>query len=477
MSGSSGGLRTAAREWQVFLGGRYRRYLGIGVSSAAVSALAGDGLTIPLLLALGAHPAVATVIGVLPFAFSAAQLLVPRLLRRFDGNLRAVTLAILFVGETRGFILAVLTFLAWAGAIPRPVAIVAIGLVMSLAGAATTIGGTNLLAWYGAILPDSERRFVAPRVMGTTLGLGAVLLLPVAILVQLAYVSLGLRVYGLVFLVAGAAGLLELLVLRRLPRPGRVLVARPRSTSPAGPQAGPQAVAPATSAAPGAPRALNGPVAAGETVAPGSTPALRRFLRSISVAAFGAGFGPYLSIYALSVLHLTPAFAILLAALSSAASLVSATVVGGMLSRGSASRTLRVSFLLRGGSMLLGLLAFPGNPAAWFVLCIVAIIVSAGAAAGTLSANERLMRLVPGPELLHAQGRFVAGSALGMTLGQSANAAILAVLPLGFPAFAILFAVSGLTRFVTAAQADVSAQWSSSTMAHRVDDLQGPPRP
>ena len=473
MSGSSGGLRTAAREWQVFLGGRYRRYLGIGVSSAAVSALAGDGLTIPLLLALGAHPAVATVIGVLPFAFSAAQLLVPRLLRRFDGNLRAVTLAILFVGETRGFILAMLTFLAWAGAIPRPVAIVAIGLVMSLAGAATTIGGTNLLAWYGAILPDSERRFVAPRVMGTTLGLGAVLLLPVAILVQLAYVSLGLRVYGLVFLVAGAAGLLELLVLRRLPRPGRVLVARSPRESPARSRGGPAAgdlVAggPGTAAAPGA-------VAA--PAVPGATPALQRFLRSISIAAFGAGFGPYLSIYALSVLHLSPAFAILLAALSSAASLVTATIVGGMLSKGSASRTLRVSFLLRGGSMLLGLLAFPGNPVAWFVLCIVAIIVSAGAAAGTLSANERLMRLVPGPELLHAQGRFVAGSALGMTLGQSANAAILAVLPLGFPAFAILFAVSGLTRFVTAAQADVSAQWSSSTMAYRVDDLQGPPRP
>ncbi len=473
MSSSSGGLRTAAREWQVFLGGRYRRYLGIGVSSAAVSALAGDGLTIPLLLALGAHPAVATVIGVLPFAFSAAQLLVPRLLRRFDGNLRAVTLAILFVGETRGFILAMLTFLAWAGAIPRPVAIVAIGLVMSLAGAATTIGGTNLLAWYGAILPDSERRFVAPRVMGTTLGLGAVLLLPVAILVQLAYVSLGLRVYGLVFLVAGAAGLLELLVLRRLPRPGRVLVARSPRESPARSRGGSAAgdlVAggPGTAAAPGA---------AAAPAVPGATPALQRFLRSISIAAFGAGFGPYLSIYALSVLHLSPAFAILLAALSSAASLVTATIVGGMLSKGSASRTLRVSFLLRGGSMLLGLLAFPGNPVAWFVLCIVAIIVSAGAAAGTLSANERLMRLVPGPELLHAQGRFVAGSALGMTLGQSANAAILAVLPLGFPAFAILFAVSGLTRFVTAAQADVSAQWSSSTMAYRVDDLQGPPRP
>ncbi len=219
-------LRTAVGEWRVFLGRRYRRYLGIGAGQATVSALAGDGLTIPLLLALGAHPALATVIGVLPFAFSSAQLLVPRLLRRFDGNLRAVTIAILLVGETRGFVLAVLTMLAWAGVIPSFAAIVAIGAVMAFAGAATTIGGTNLLAWFGAVMPDPERRFVAPRVMGTNLGLGAVLLLPVALLVQATFPTFGIRIYAVVFLVAGVAGVLEILVVRRLPKPGRVQVAR-----------------------------------------------------------------------------------------------------------------------------------------------------------------------------------------------------------------------------------------------------------
>jgi hypothetical protein len=457
-----GGLRAGIREWRVFLGKRYRRYLGIGVGSATVSALAGDGLTIPLLLALGAHPAVATVIGVLPFAFSAAQLLVPRLLRRFDGNLRAVTLVILLVGETRGFILAGLTLLAWSGALSGPMAIAAIGAVMTMAGAATTIGGANLLAWYGAILPDPERRFVAPRVMGTNLGLGAFLLLPVALLVQATYPWLGLRVYAFVFVASGLAGIAELLVIRRLPRPGRVHVARdrPSSSQAAAPDA--PAAAGASAATPGAPTARS------------TSPELRRFLRSISVAAFGAGFGPYLSIYAISVLGLSPAFAIVLSALSSAASLVSATVVGGLLSRGSASRTLRVSFLMRGSSMILGLLAFPDNPAAWLVLCLVAVIASAGAAAGVLSSNERLMRLAPGPDLIRAQGRFVAGTALGITAGQMTNAAILAVLPLGYPAFAILFTVSGLTRFITAARAEVSATWSSSTMAYRIEDLQGP---
>ena len=450
-------MRSAVSEWREFLGPRYRRFLGIGIGQAAVSALAGDGLTIPLLLTLGAHPAIATVIGVLPYAFSAAQLLVPRLLRRFDGNLRGVTLVILAVGETRGFILAGLTILAWLDVLPPTAAIVAIGVVMTMGGAATTIGGANLLAWFGAILPDPERRFVAPRVMGLNLGLGAFLLLPVAVLVQVAQPTIGVLVYALVFIVAGVAGVAELVVVSRLRRPGRVLVVeRPIVTN------GAQAAMPPSDSTvtPAAVESANRP--------------LERFLRSITVAAFGAGFGPYLSIYAISVLGLPPAFAILLAALSSAASLVSATIVGGLLGRGSSSRTLRLSFLMRGGSMILGLLAFPQNPLAGLVLCVVAIMASAGAAAGTLSSNERLMRLTPGPELLRAQGRFVAGTAAGITIGQLSNAAILSILPLGYTAFAILFAVSGLTRFFTAAQADVSATWSSSTTAYRTKDLQDP---
>lgn len=429
---------TAIREWRVFMQPRYRRFQGIGGSGAVVAALAGDGLTIPLLLALGASPALATVIGVMPFAFSAAQLSVPWLLRRFDGNLRGVTLVILALGETRGFILGGLTLAAWVGLIPASVAILAIGAVMSLGGAATTIGGTNLLAWYGAIMPDDERRFVAPRVMGLTLGLGAVLLLPVALLVQVLEPTLGLRIYAVVFLVSGIAGVVEMTILRQLTRPGRVRIAR------------------------------HG--AAGDKPGPPS-PHLAPFLRSISIAAFGAGFGPYLSIYAISVLGLPASFAILLSAISSAASLVSATVVGGLLARGSASRTLRASFLTRGSAMLLGLAAFPQNPLAGLIICVVAGVAAAGASAGTLSSNERLMRLSPGPDLIGAQGKFVAGTAFGITTGQLANAGILAILPLGYPAFAILFAVSGLTRYVTAARVEVSEAWSSSTMIHRIEDL------
>jgi hypothetical protein len=436
-AGFRGALSTMRAEWRTFFEPRYRTFQRIGGYAAVASALASDGLTIPLLLALGTHPAIATVIGVLPFTFSSAQLVVPSLLRRSDGNLRAVTLAILAVGETRGFILALFTVLAFAKVIPGPAAIVGIGAVMCLGGAASAIGGTNLLAWYGSIMPDRERRFVAPRVMGITLGLGAVLLLPVALIVQAGLGVIGIRVYAIVFVFAGIAGLVELSYLRRLPNPGRVRVA-----------------------------------ARGE----GATlsPETRRFIRIVGVAAFGAGFGPYLSIYAISVLHLPPGFAILLSGLASAASLVGSTIVGSLLARGSASRTLRVSFLMRGGSMILGLLAAPVNPLAWLVLCFVAVLAAAGASAGTLASNERLIRLTSGLDLIGAQGRFVAESAVGLTIGQTVNGVLLAVLPLGYPVFAILFGVSGLTRFVTAARVEVSDSWTTATMVYRIDELQGP---
>jgi hypothetical protein len=438
-----GGLRLAIAEWRAFGHPRHRVFLRIGISSAVVAALVGDGLTVPLLLTMGAHPAIATVIGVLPVAFSAAQLRVPWLLEKSDGDLRRVTLLILAAGELRGFVLAGITLLAWAGVLPTIAAVIAIGIVMSLGGAATTIGGANLLAWYGAILPDAERRFVAPRVMGLTIGLGAILLLPVALVVGAGLAAFGIRVYAAIFVVAGLGGLVELAVLRRLPHPGRVRVAR------------------------------SSPAAVSAAAAPG----LEGFIRSITFAAFGAGFGPYLSIYSISVLHLPPSFAILLSALASGSSLVASTVIGGLLMRSSSSRVLRVSFLLRGGSMLLGLLALPGQPFAGFVICVVAIVASAGAAAGTLAANERLLRLTAGAGLMAAQGRFVAGNALGMTAGQVANGVVLAVASLSYVTFAGLFLVSGLTRFIVASRAEVSANWSSPTAVYRVEDLKGPPPP
>lgn len=428
------GVRLAVAEWRSFGDQRYRPFQGIGVGSAAVFALAGDGLTIPLLLALGAPAALATVIGVLPFTFSAAQLLVPSLLMRTDGNLRGVTMAILAVGETRGFVLAAIVLLHVLGLFPAGVAILGIAAVMSLGGAASAIGGANLLAWYGAILAEPERRFVAPRVMGITQGLGAVLLLPVALGVQAGLQTIGLAVYAAVFVVAGLAGLAELAAVSRLRRPGRVRIARRGERPPLSPET-------------------------------------RRFIRIVTIAAAGAGFGPYLSIYAIAVLGETAGFAILLSAVSAGASLVTATVVGGLLARGSASRTLRLSFVLRGGGILLALTAFPGNPFAAAILLVVAVIASAGASAHTLSANERLLRLTGGVGLITAQSRFVSGTAGGVTAGQFASAGVLAILPVGFPAFAILMAGSGLVRLVLATRIEVSAGWSTATGAFDMAEL------
>jgi len=436
------GARLAVDEWRAFGDQRFRTYQGIGVGSAAVVALAGDGLTIPLLLGLGAPAALATVIGVLPFTFSAAQLLVPSLLRRTDGNLRGVTLAILAVGETRGFVLAAVVLLHVTGVLPAVAAIAAIAVVMCLGGAASAIGGANLLAWYGAVLSEPERRFVAPRVMGITQGLGAALLLPVALGVQAGLQAVGLAIYAAVFLGAGVAGIGELAAVVRLHHPGRVRVAR-----------------------------------RGERPPP--SPETRRFIRIITFAAAGAGFGPYLSIYAMSVLKEPAGFAILLSAVSAGASLVTATVVGGLLNRGSASRTLRLSFVLRGGGILLGLLAFPGNPVAWLVLLGVAVVVSAGASAAVLAANERLLRLTGGVDLIGAQSRFVAGTAAGLTVGQLSSASVLAILPVAFPTFAILMTGSGLVRLVLATRIDVSATWSTATAAFDLAELRraAPPIP
>jgi hypothetical protein len=491
---SSSRSPAALADWRLFAG-RYRKYAAVGVTQAAVTSLAGDGLTIPLLLALGTPAAAATAIGALPVLGSVAQLGVPWLLRRSGGDLRRVTLAILVIGELRGFVLAGITVLVATGVIPHAAAIVAIAAVMGIAGAAGTIGGTNLQAWYGAVLDETDRRFVAPKVVAANLGLGSILLVPVALLIGWAYPIYGVIVYAGVFVISGVAGIAELSAVLRLRRPGRVMVHASSDDDRAGPGGGAAPGAAGTSGPAGAPghasapdvtgaRAAASPVPAmpvrstgrgvGSTAAPPPfSAALKRFLRIVTLAAFGAGFGPYFSIYAISILHMPASYAILLSALASASALVSSTVIGGWLHRGSASRLLRLSFLMRGGTLLLGLLAFPANPLAPVILAVMAVIVNAGYASGVLGSNERLLRLASGSQLIKAQGSFVAGTAAGATGGQLMSATVLAVLPVGFPAFAILFAVSGMIRIVLIPFVEVSDSWSSATMVWGVDELGG----
>jgi hypothetical protein len=102
---------------------------------------------------------------------------------------------------------------------------------------------------------------------------------------------------------------------------------------------------------------------------------------------------------------------------------------------------------------------------------VVAVIVSAGASTHTLAANERLLRLTGGVDLIGAQSRFVAGTAGGLTAGQLASAGVLAALPIAYPTFAILMTGSGLVRLVLATRIEVSAAWSTSTAAFDVAEL------
>jgi hypothetical protein len=101
----------------------------------------------------------------------------------------------------------------------------------------------------------------------------------------------------------------------------------------------------------------------------------------------------------------------------------------------------------------------------------MAVLVNAGYAAGVLASNERLLRLASGPQLIRAQGRFVAGTSVGVTTGQFLSAGVLAALPIGFPAFAILFLVSGAFRVGLIPFVEVSESWSTATSVWSVDEL------
>ncbi|HEX8941183.1 MAG TPA: hypothetical protein VF763_13570 [Candidatus Limnocylindrales bacterium] len=419
-------LRGIAADWRRFGTAPYRPYLGLALSQAAVASLAGGALTVPLLLTLGASPAVTTLLGLVPFVGPVAQLAVPGLLRWTGGRLRFVTVAAAAIGETRGLGLALVVVLVATGRFSSTEAIVAVGVLTGLAGVFTGAVNANLQAWYHATLPEPERRFVAPRVVGITLGLGAVLLLPVAVAVEAVERQTGPIVYAPGFALAGLAGLAECLALLRLPRPGRVRVPRVASAAVAEPAA------------------------------------LRRLLLVATLAAVGWGMGPYLSIYSMSVLGLSGGFAIATSAVFSLTSIVVSTLVAALLRDRSASRLLRVSYFCRGAGMVAGAAALPATAWAAPLVLAIAALMAAGEATGQLATNERIFRLAAGPGALVYQGRYVASNAAGSAAGQVAAVATMALGPAGYGSFAVLFVVSGLLRFVAAARLDVTPTWRSA---------------
>ena len=409
----------AATDWRAFAARPYRPFRLLAIAQGFIGALTGPAITIPLLLALGAHPALATALAVLPAVGTMSQRWLPAMLDKTDGNLRGLVILFATIGEPRGFLLAAVVGLTAVGWLPAGAAIVLIGVISGLLGAFGATAFSLQQSSYQIILPDAERRLIGPRLGGITLGIGSVILLPLAFTIDALVDGIGLWAYVAPLVAAGLAAMVPLVILRRLRSPGRIRV--PRQT-------------------------------------PWSSDAqarLRRHGNVMTLALLSAGLSPFLSVYAISVLGTGAGFAIALSAISSGTLVLASLYVSTHLRGGSASLLLRRSFLLRGFALFLGLAAHPANPFAPVVLVIVAILMAAGDTAGQLAASERLFRLATGPGVLAFQSHFVIRNVGAYTGGVAAASAIM--LLGGWAAFAILFVGAGAVRLTAARVTEVTA--------------------
>jgi MFS family permease len=412
-------------DWREFAARRYRAFRVLAVAQGFIGSLTGPAIVIPLLLALGAHPALATVLAVLPAAGTMSQRWLPGWLDRTGGNLRGIVILFATIGEPRGLLLAGVVALAAAGWLPAWAAIGLIGLVSGVLGALGSIAYSLQQSWYQIVLPEEQRRLVAPRLGGISLGIGSVILLPIALTIDGLVGGIGLWAYALPLLVSGLFGLAPLVILRRLPAPGRIRVPRRAPWS------------------------------------DGGADRLKRHGNVMTLALLSAGLSPFLSVYAISVLGTGAGFAIAISAVSSATLVLSSLWVSSHLRGGSSSRLLRRSFVLRAGALFLGLAAHPANPLAPMVLIAITVLLAAGDTAGQLAANERLMRLAIGPDVLAFQSHFVVRNVGAYTMGNGASSLIMLVG--GYPAFAILFVVAGIGRLAAARATDVPSSSLVST--------------
>ena len=423
----------AIADWRNFARSRYRPFRTLAVAQGFIAALAGPAIVIPYLLGLGAHPALATLIAVLPVIGTTVQRFIPQLLERTDGNLRGLVVTAATIGEPRGLLLAGVVGLNAAHLIPNWAAIALVSLLVGVLGSLGAVAYGTLQAWYQIILPDAERRLIAPRLAGIALGIGSVVLLPLALTMDGAVARVGLLAYALPFGVAGLAGIVPAIMLRRIPSPGRVRVPAHRSA----------------------------------TIADDGR--LRGLAKVITLASLAAGLAPFLSVYAIAVLHRGPGFAIAISATSSATLVLSSVYVSSYLARGSSSRLLRRAMLLRAGALFLALAAHPANPYAPLILLIVAVLMAAGDTAGQLSANERLFRLAIGPSVIAFQSRYVLRNVAGYAGGLVTGSGVLLIG--GYPAFAVLFASAGAVRFWAArvTQLSVRDTIGTDTASHPSD--------
>lgn len=406
--------RSAAAEWRRFGGRRFRWYHLLAVCQGIIGIMTGFDVLIPFALEIGAPPAITPLLGMLPLAGGMAVLAMPRMLARTDGNLRGLTMLISAMAETRGLVLVLVVLLVISGLLPAPLAVFLLLVVVGVNGVLAAMVASNLLTWHAAVLDEPDRRLVVPRLMAVSLAIGALLLLPMALVLDALVDAFGLIVYVVPFGLAGVFGVIELVVQWHLPRPGRVHV-------------------PASALAGTAQQPL----------------ALRQFLRASMLNAFGMGIAPYLAVYSIAVLGLTPGFTMAMASVGILTMVGASVVAGSWLTSGSSARMLRFSFAIRAGAMAAPLLALPGLAFAPLLMMLSSMLGAIGFASGTLAANERLFRLINGPAVLRQYGRFTARNAGAMTAAQLASGAALALGGgFGYPVYAGLYAVSSGLRIV-----------------------------
>jgi len=414
-------FRPAVDDWRRFGSSDYRTFHYLALCQGVVGVLAGFDVIIPFALAIGIPPFLAVLLAVIPLAGGMAQLVMPRLLDRTDGNLRGITIFVSTIAEPRGLYLAALAVAGAAGLLYGPTAFLVLALVVGVTNVLSIISGSNLLSWYSAILPEDQRRLVVPRMLAISLGIGALLLLPIAVVLDELSHHIGLLAYALPFLISGTLGIVEILVIARLRHPGRVVVP---------------------------------PAALAADSQQETAPELRRFIRVSGVNALGMGFAPSMSVFMISILGLSAGFSMTVGAIGTLTQVVAAAIAGARLGHGSSEKMLRHSFWIRATAMALPLLAWPGTITAPLLMVGTSMLGAIGFASGQLASNERMFRLVRGPAVVRQHARFLARTSGAMTVGQIIGSGVVAVgMSVGYPAFALLYGTSSMLRVVAWRQA------------------------
>jgi hypothetical protein len=127
------------------------------------------------------------------------------------------------------------------------------------------------------------------------------------------------------------------------------------------------------------------------------TPAERQFLHVSLLNSLGMGLTPFWSVYAMSMLGLSAGFALTMSAVSQVAMVwrrrgrrpADAWLVGA-----DAARSIGIRIM----AVVLPILALPGSMLAPLLMYVSAALASIGFALGQLATNERLFRLVRGPD-------------------------------------------------------------------------------